>query len=621
MSFVLNLTSRGAGGREIVRARRIDKDVLTIGRDPASDIHLTDLEVTRHHAEIRAVAPDRVAVRSLASIPLIVDGLSTEAAEIDVARGGEVRIGETRIVIAAGEDAGSIAVAVSRDSQPLEGADDAARRFSIAGTMFGKRPMAWALGLAILAIFLVWPIVSFSQMPARLSSAQLASDYRHVGESWSSGPLSRAHVGLTRNCKLCHLDAFVAVPDRACAACHSPQSDPHADPRRLALTRSRPDGLAGLELSIAEKFGRDPARCVNCHVEHSGPGTMPAARVSCTACHADLKAKLPDTALGDAGDFAKAHPQFKPLVMTSPGDYPRFTPVSLDDPKRTDLQNSGLKFPHAMHMSRFGGVARMQSTLGRGPLECVECHVPDAKGVGFEPVEMLRNCEQCHSLAFDRVGSAIRKLPHGDTARTIAMVLWAGMRGGSEAPTEGKDKPGLIQSTPIHYLGGAAARVVAIFSPRGACYDCHIVVPPSRPGALDFRIVPVREQLRFLTKGRFDHAAHSKSTCASCHGEALTTNDSRVLMLPGIATCRECHGGADARPPMVRSTCALCHAYHTKAEAPPPARPKGLALWAPPGSSLRTATGGRGKNADRPDFRFASWVRAERPAGDERAPP
>jgi hypothetical protein len=621
VSFVLNLTSRSASGREIVRTRRVDGDVLTIGRDPASDVHLTDLEVTRHHAEIRLFAGGQIEVRALANLPLVVDGVSTSDAGIDPVRGGEVRIGETRITVGAGEEPGSIAIGVSRDSQPLEGAEEAGKRFSVAGRAWGKRRMAWAFGLAILAVFLVWPIWSFTRMPPKLTSAQMAGDYRHIGESWSPGPLSRAHADVARNCKACHVEAFVAVPDRACQACHT-TIDGHADPRRLALARPRPGGIAGLKLAIAEKFGRDSGRCVDCHTEHSGPDAMPAARVSCTSCHADLKAKLPDTALANASDFGRDHPQFAPLVMTTPGDYPRFTPVALGEPGRSLVQNSGLRFPHALHMARGGGVARMQSTLGRNQLECTECHVPDASGARFRPVAMTANCAQCHSLAFDRVNGAIRNLPHGDAARVISMVLTSGGRSSVPPTIDGRTRPGQILTTPLRYLGGNDSRVRSIFSPRGACYDCHVVVPPSSPGGLDYRIVPVREQLRFLNRGRFDHAAHTKTSCADCHGEALTTNDSRVLMLPGIATCRQCHGGDKARAPFVRSTCAMCHDYHHDTKASEPAtRPVKLSLWAPLRPGSLSAVGGRGKNADSPDFRFASWVRAERSRGNERAPP
>lgn len=609
MSFVLRLVSRGAGGREIVRTRRVDGEVLTIGRDPASDIHLTELEITRHHAEIRRIAPQRVAVRALAAIPLAVDGRPTEEAEIDAAQGGTIQVGETRIEIATSDEADTIAVGVRPERRDAEAADEAARRFSLTGVALGKRPMVWTLGLAILAIFLVWPIWSFNQMPAKLTAAQMAGGYRHIGESWSSGPLSRAHANLSRNCKLCHVDAFVAVPDRACQACHTDIAG-HADPRRLALARPRPGGIAGLKLAIADMFGRESGRCVDCHGEHSGPGAMPAARVSCASCHANLKAMLPDTALGDASDFGRLHPQFRPLVMTTPGDYPRFTRVSLDDPAITNVQDSGLKFPHALHMSRAGGVARMQFSLGRKPLACVECHVAEGSGVRFRPVEMERNCAQCHSLAFDRVGGTVRSLPHGDAARAIALILASGPRTSAGPLDEGRRRPGLIGPSAIYSSGsGAAARVRAIFSPRGACYDCHVVVPPSRPGSLDYRIVPVREQTRFMKAGWFDHAAHSKTACADCHNQALTTDNARVLMLPGIATCRKCHGGDDARAPLVRSTCAMCHDYHHGGGPPHAGRSLRLALLWPPRSPPHGKTGGEGDSADSPDFRSAYRVR------------
>lgn len=576
MSFVLNLTSRGAGGRAIVRARMIAGDVLTIGRDPASDIHLTDLEVTRRHAEIRRLAPDRVELRALASLPLIVDGRSIEHAEIDPTRGADIRIGETRIVIGAGE-AGAIAIAVTRNAAPIQGADEAAKRFSIAGRAWGKRPMAWVFGLAILAIFLIWPIWSFNQTPPKLTPDQLASGYRHIGETWSSGPLSRAHAKLARNCKVCHTEAFVAVPDTACRACHTTIDD-HADPHRLALTRPQPVGRAAFERSVAEHFGRMSGRCVDCHSEHSGPQAMPAALVSCTACHADLKSKLPDTALGNASDFARHHPQFAPKVMTTPGDYPRFTTISLDHPGTA--QNSGLRFPHALHMSRSGGVARMQASLGRPSLGCAGCHAPDVSGARFKPVEMERNCAQCHSLAFDRQGGTVRNLPHGDAARVIAFIRASGARAPSPLLATGRSRPGLIAPTAIT-SSSADARVRAAFSPHGACADCHIVLWPSQTGN-DYGIVPVREQLRFMPRGRFDHKAHAKSSCASCHREALTTDDPRVLMLPGIATCRQCHGASDATGPKAPSTCVTCHGYHHGTGTLPVDRRKRSGLWAPP---------------------------------------
>ncbi|MDB5678852.1 cytochrome c3 family protein [Sphingomonas bacterium] len=607
MSFVLHLTSRAASGREIVRTRRIEGDVLTVGRDPASDIHLTDLEVTLHHAEIRHIVA-RVAVNALAAIPLLVDGRSTEHGEIDIARGGEIRIGAARIAISAGEEEGIIAIAVTRDGAQLEGADDAGKRFSLAGTALGKRPMAWTLALFILAIFLAWPIWSFTHAPAKLTDVQMASGYKHIDSSWSSGPLSRAHSSLTRNCKSCHVEAFVAVPDTACTSCHTDIA-PHADADRQARAKPQPDGIAGLKLAIADMFGRDPGRCVDCHAEHSGPGAMPAvAETQCAACHADLKTKLPDTKLGDAADFGRVHPQFRPAVMTTPGDYPRFTRIPLGDPSAR-IQDSGLKFPHALHLSQVSGVARMQATLGRKPLACTECHVPDDSGARFRPVSMERNCSQCHSLAFDRVGGTVRTLRHGNAAQVIADILAAGGGGGGSAPSD-RQRPGEIRATPVYSGGGGGAAMVrAIFSPKGACYDCHVIVQPSTPGGLNYRVVPVREQLRFIGEGWFDHAAHTTTTCGGCHAQALTTNDSRILMLPGISTCRQCHGGDTARAPQVRSTCAMCHDYHRGNGAPHALR------------SGKMAAKGGGRNADSPDFGSALGIRSRRSGRDERAPP
>jgi hypothetical protein len=59
--FVLRTVSHSAEGREIVRASRIEADRLTIGRDPACDIHLTDLAVALRHATVerRRIAPLR----------------------------------------------------------------------------------------------------------------------------------------------------------------------------------------------------------------------------------------------------------------------------------------------------------------------------------------------------------------------------------------------------------------------------------------------------------------------------------------------------------------------------------------------------------------------------------
>ncbi|MEI9927133.1 MAG: cytochrome c3 family protein [Sphingomonas sp.] len=82
--------------------------------------------------------------------------------------------------------------------------------------------------------------------------------------------------------------------------------------------------------------------------------------------------------------------------------------------------------------------------------------------------------------------------------------------------------------------------------------------------------------MRYLQHGWFDHAAHRTEACASCHDARMSANASDLL-LPGIKTCRTCHGG-EASTAKVPSSCAMCHSYHPAEGAP----------WAPRRQVART---------------------------------
>jgi hypothetical protein len=570
MSFILRFVSKSATGREIIRTREISRDTVTIGRDPASDIHLTDLEVTQHHAKLRQLAPHRMAIEATAELPIRIEGRSTKHEEIDASRGSEIRIGSHRLLINAGEGPGQIVVQVDRvNRMPTADDEERLRRFSLAGSAPGKRRIAWILAIAVILLFLIWPIWSFSHRTAGAPATFPA--HGGVDRSWSPGPLSRAHAALEHDCKACHVAAFTAVPDKACTTCHQDVHD-HADPRKLAAALPANRGLMA---TIAGLFGRAPGRCVDCHLEHQGSVALPiASGHSCTDCHAGLSERVPNTHLADVGDFAESHPQFRPLVTLRTSPIPEFSRISLD---ARPQEQTGLKFPHALHLTAMGGVTRMAETMGHnGPLECRDCHVPDETGTRFKPVSMMTNCQQCHSLAFDRVGSTVRTLRHGDVAQVIADVRdFTLSHGGGGIFTQGlRRRPGEGGSTAIRQGAGDPAQAVrALFSPSGACFDCHIVRGPSGPGRLDYSVVPVKLPQRYLAHGWFDHAAHSTTSCTSCHG-AERSMDARELMIPGIATCRTCHGSASAHPPLVRSSCEMCHDYHRGPSAPRSVRDK-----------------------------------------------
>ncbi|WP_267381971.1 MULTISPECIES: cytochrome c3 family protein [unclassified Sphingomonas] len=584
MAFVIRTVSRSAAGRDIARERRIERDAITVGRDTGSDIHLPDLAITRHHAVIRLAATGRVLVEAGDNLPVDVDGLFTQHATIDLARGGEIVLGAFRLLIGAGDTPGDVTILVERMPAHATERRDGRNRFSLAGVAPGKRRIAWLLAVAILAAFLVWPIWSFyGSAHARLSPQQIAgaSADPHADAAWSPGKLSRAHAGLGGHCVACHRKAFVAVTDDTCRSCHATVHD-HADSARLAAARSPPDAGARLRLTIARVFGRPDGRCADCHQEHLGAVAMaPTPQRFCSDCHADLKARLPDTRLENAADFGTAHPEFRPTLLLRPGADALHARVSLAvNPK----QDTGLKFTHAQHLATGNGVARMAQTLGQAPkgrgLQCASCHVLDAEG-GFRAVSMEANCQSCHSLAFGRADGMVRRLPHGNPEQAVGALqdFYAahGVARPAAVNVASRRIPGDFAAASARALygeavadrGGATDRAVrALFAPGGACADCHRIIPPPRARSLAFGIAPVTIPIRYLARSVFDHRTHAAESCASCHA-AARSNDARDVILPRIAECRGCHAGEKtAHRGQVPSSCALCHGFHQSAPGP-----------------------------------------------------
>jgi hypothetical protein len=580
MGFLVRRISETAGGRRIVRDQRVEGDEAVIGRAAECAVHLPDLAVAPEHARITALSDRRIRVAATGTLGFQLDGRTTLAAEIDAAKGAELRFGGHRVTVSL-ED-GAIVLAVERVDALSEASEDknVGRVFSLKGLAPPKRATAWTLAIVILIAFLAVPIWGYIH-------AQTAPDHRNIytlaaQHSWSSGPLSQAHRALENNCEACHQKAFVSVRDTACLACHKDVHD-HAPPARIAEAREQP-GLGGRFLqSVAHAFGKPgPGACVDCHVEHLGAGPMPPTKQAfCTDCHATLKARLTDTKLGDATDFGTLHPQFSPAVMLTPGPDPKVERISLDKHPSDD---SGLKFPHALHLSASGGVAQMARALGSRygfgkALECKDCHTPTADGTRFLPVSMERNCQMCHSLAFEKIGGTVRTLRHGDVAQVIADIRAYYRSTGPVRPMDlsgmSRRQPGQYAAVQAHqaYSGAAAARpsradaaIRSLFTKGGACYDCHTITPPGANGAASWTVTPVHQSMRYLMHGWFDHSAHSTETCESCHA-ARQSDAATDLLIPGIKTCRACHGGENSRA-AVPSGCALCHSYHQQPGAP-----------------------------------------------------
>ncbi len=239
---------------------------------------------------------------------------------------------------------------------------------------------------------------------------------------------------------------------------------------------------------------------------------------------------------------------------------------------------NGLAFSHEDHLGKGGTVARMAMALGKGAgygtaLDCANCHRPTADGVRFLPVDMERDCEACHSLAYDRVGGTVRRLRHGDFAQMVA-DLRAAERGPSPPVglgLSGRKRPAArtMRSSTAPRFGSPALADLPLMqavSSTGVCGECHSVERRGSNAAL-WRVQPVHQTARYFQHGWFDHRAHEQEDCTSCHGAEKSAKASDLL-LPGLENCRDCHLGEGAAKAEVPSSCIMCHDYHPDAGAP-----------------------------------------------------
>lgn len=562
MAFKLRTIEHTAAGREIVRDRQLTGLAITIGRAAESDVHLPDLAVESQHAMMALREAGRVDVTSAGTLGFTVDGTDTTQVTIDSQAGAELGFGSYRITVS--QDGGDVLLTVERlnDSALKSGDLDRKRGFSLVGVLPGKRVTSWGLAAAILVTFLFVPIVSVMLYDPDNKESTVIGD-----SGWSTGELSLAHYSLESKCEACHVDAFVPVRDETCLSCHEDVHD-HADPARLAAARgNRPLGTQFL-WAVADTFGKQgPGACADCHIEHEGKGALDTPPEHfCAECHVDLKKNLPETRLGNAADFAALHPQFTPAIVTDPLTR-KTTAVSLDAHPRED---SGLTFPHKLHLDRLGGAARMAANIGkergygRTGLQCKDCHHPSEDGIRFKPISMERDCEACHSLSYDQVGGIFRKLHHGDVDQLIADLSAADL---TRPPLASRRRPGdFDQGKPYHFEFSAPVwkgmQITAALSKSGVCGECHrpMLQKNGKPG-----VVPVTLVSRYMNQGWFDHKAHKQEKCTSCHAAETSTASADVL-LPDIKDCRTCHLGEDSSKPGIPSSCTMCHGYHMPAQ-------------------------------------------------------
>lgn len=518
-----------------VSEREIDAATIRVGRSTAAEIYLADPRVRLDHAVIEG-GDGRFEIRAVGDAIVLVDGRPSAVAVLQP--GARISVGPYELRIGEPPPGVELAIAVEL-VQPF----DAETATALTGDMQevarhlpGRRLVAWALSLAILVIFLAVPVI------AALSPAmrEATKAFRPLA-AWNSGPISNVHRPIAENCAACHARPFVQVENAQCLACHA-QTRQHADPEMV--------DLGGL-------------RCESCHKEHNGQRLATRADDGfCAGCHASIAKIAPKTTLADVGAFATAHPQFRPTVVADPVG-PVLRSVSLES---KPTEHSNLRFPHDKHLRREG----LRTATGVVTLTCASCHTPDPSGTTMLPPRMEAQCGGCHTMGFER-RFPDWTVPHGEpdkVRRTIAglysQIALAERREIDRAqPT--RQRPGDLSADEKVQREADRAWVEArteeamttTFGASG-CGLCHVT--ERKPEG--WTVKPVHVAHAFMHKARFSHARHTTVGCGECHA-AQTSATSGDVLLPGIETCRGCHGGQTPAVGKVASTCLSCHAFHT----------------------------------------------------------
>ncbi len=436
-------------------------------------------------------------------------------------------------------------------------------------TRLKKRSWSWALLLCIPILFMAMPLIYTSLKTSTPSSEHKFSDagnsyhewLSYVGLSdklWLSGPISHVHQHFGNDCNTCHQVPFQMVQNEVCMDCHQ-DTNAHVDPRSF-------------DIHMLQK-----GRCGDCHREHNGSQALkPSHQVLCANCHAELTTQHANTKLMNASDFGQDHPEFRPRVRprkNPTANQKEWLRIRVDHPKIR--HQSGLKFPHKLHLRRTG-LDSPDTSTGKRVLECSDCHQLEAGGAYFLPVSMEAHCQSCHQLNFDPEEPG-RVAPHGNLAQLKIFLdefyALQALQGAYEnnfasanktrrRPNSG-GKPAITTSQRQDVLRWAQDKSSAVTKQLievRSCSVCHDISPAS-DAPTGWSIDPIYASAKWFSMARFNHAKHSSATCNDCHKPANKSSHSSDILLPKIDDCRVCHGGEHAEDKYA-SSCITCHQFH-----------------------------------------------------------
>ena len=539
--------------------RLLDVPVLKIGRGSDQDIVIGDLRLALAHAELiphKTLLGPAVRLEARSRLGVKVNG--TPQASDTLKAGDLLDLGRYMLTVGKPVAGADLVLTLQERMAAFEDRRrrKAAFKTTLADTGWSRRRMSWLLfGLFALTTLALPLLRYFMEPPASVASQRSTVPQRELKADivWNSGPLSSAHQALAADCGVCHQQPFVQVRDESCKGCHATLGD-HAKTTKVAAQHP-----------FAEQ------RCTDCHREHNGAhGLIPTANAACTSCHAKPE-NLPGNPGLPASDFSTAHPAFllKLARKAPPGAAEPFvwTEVRQGTPEAKH-EDTGLKFPHDVHLAKKG----IDAPEGKRTLECASCHTPNADRSSFLPVTMETHCADCHRLDFDPQQPK-RLLPHGNADEVVQSVrdhfARIGLAGGvisAGAPTVVRERRRPGETLPAAHAKAALAwadaeaekSLTEVFEKR-TCFVCHAVERVSE-SPRRWAIAAVAAQKPAFGALTVPHSAHATEPCTVCHA-STTSKHSEDVLLPDIASCRDCHGDTGAMTETA-SPCQSCHVYH-----------------------------------------------------------
>jgi hypothetical protein len=547
-------TDAGTGQRQFrevfVQTRR-----LTIGRASDQHLQIADSKVFPNHAVIRAGRGREgpVVIEALTPAGVIVNGRTRIVSNLN--EGDEVRIGPAIVIV---EPRAKGAPFTLRFRMAAQEGDRLDRLHVLSLSDSGLSKKFWSLMMAsgVAAIFLIVPMAAALYQPLRpllRETSMVPTD-----ALWSPGPLHAAHRFIGNDCNACHTTPFAPIQNVQCTNCHR-AVDHHVQ-------------VTSADVSMFESM-----RCGQCHVEHvETPTVVSRDQRLCTDCHADLGTKSPKTQLLNVSDFGRNHPDFR-VTMLQPvkgtgKNGMDWTTVRLDVlPNTKRVERSNLSFSHERHLARKG----IKGPDGDEVLQCGNCHQPDSSGRLMQPIQMEQHCSRCHSLRFDEKDPATT-VPHGDIEGVYRTVINHFSRRflESELDTQSTSRlrrPGGRTGTFTRqdqrrgrdWAEQETLRVARDLFEKRVCVDCHRVTRTSvKTGYQQWEVEPVKLTAVWMPRARFDHGSHRSSDCLTCHKGADRSKTSSNVLMPAIAECRTCHGGAGESGGRLASDCLTCHQFH-----------------------------------------------------------